>query len=93
MRLSGGERQRVSIARALLKNAPVVLLDKVTSALDPTSDAAVHRGIDRLCTGRTVVMVSHRMHSVEAADQIVFLDHGHIIEQGTHTELMQSNGR
>lgn len=92
-RLSGGERQRVSIARALLKNAPIVLLDEVTSALDPTSDAAVHRGIDRLCNGRTVVMVAHRMHSVQTADQIVFLDHGHIIEQGTHAELMQSNGR
>lgn len=92
-RLSGGERQRVSIARALLKNAPIVLLDEVTSALDPTSDAAVHVGIDRLCKGRTVVMVAHRMHSVQTADQIVFLDHGQIIEQGTHTELMQSNGR
>lgn len=92
-RLSGGERQRVSIARALLKNAPIVLLDEVTSALDPISDAAVHRGIDLLCKGRTVVMVAHRMHSVQTADQIVFLDHGHIIEQGTHIELMQSNGR
>lgn len=72
---------------------PIVLLDEVTSALDPTSDAAVHRGIDRLCKGRTVVMVAHRMHSVRTADQIVFLDNGHIIEQGTHIELMQLNGR
>ncbi|NEW30909.1 ATP-binding cassette domain-containing protein, partial [Nocardia cyriacigeorgica] len=63
--LSGGERQRVSIARALLKNAPVVLLDEVTSALDPINEAAVHQGIERLMAGRTVVMVAHRMHTVQ----------------------------
>ncbi|GAA4660844.1 ABC transporter ATP-binding protein [Gordonia humi] len=91
--LSGGERQRVSIARALLKNAPVVLLDEVTSALDPLSDAAVHHGIDRLCNGRTVVMAAHRVHSVRDADQIAFIDHGHVVEQGTHAELMLLNGR
>lgn len=92
-RLSGGERQRVSIARALLKNAPIVLLDEVTSALDPANDAAVHAGIARLCEGRTVVMVTHRMQSVQWADQIAFLDHGRILERGTHAELMQLNGR
>lgn len=92
-RLSGGERQRVSIARALLKNAPIVLLDEVTSALDPVNDAAVHAGIDRLREGRTVVMVAHKMRSVQDVDRIVFLDHGRILEQGTHAELMHVNGR
>lgn len=92
-RLSGGERQRVSIARALLKDAPIVLLDEVTSALDPANDAAVRAGIARLCEGRTVVMVAHRMQSVQEADQIAFLDHGRVVERGTHTELLQLNGR
>ncbi|SFQ55126.1 ABC transporter ATP-binding protein [Amycolatopsis rubida] len=92
-RLSGGERQRVSIARALLKNAPIVLLDEVTSALDPVNDAAVHAGIDRLCEGRTVVMVAHRMRSVRGADRIVFIDNGRVLEQGTHAELLHLNGR
>lgn len=74
--LSGGERQRVSIARALLRNAPIVLLDEVTSALDPVNDAAVLEGIERLAAGRTVVMVAHRLNTVRRADRIVFLDKG-----------------
>ncbi|MBF6395340.1 ABC transporter ATP-binding protein [Nocardia cyriacigeorgica] len=92
-RLSGGERQRVSIARALLKNAPIVLLDEVTSALDPANDAAVHRGIERLMAGRTVVLVAHRLHTVRTADQVVFLDEGRIVEAGTHAELLREGGR
>ena len=91
--LSGGERQRVSIARALLKNAPVVLLDEVTSALDPVNEAAVHRGIDRLAAGRTVVMVAHRLRTVQRADRIVFVDGGRIVEDGTHEELLARGGR
>ncbi|ONI88690.1 ABC transporter [Actinosynnema sp. ALI-1.44] len=91
--LSGGERQRVSIARALLKNAPIVLLDEVTSALDPVNEAAVHDGIERLMAGRTVVMVAHRLHTVQRADQVVFLDGGRIVEQGTHDELVRQGGR
>ncbi|MFD4630650.1 ABC transporter ATP-binding protein [Streptomyces sp. NPDC058284] len=92
-RLSGGERQRVSIARALLKNAPVVLLDEVTSALDPVNEAAVHEGIERLMAGRTVVMVAHRMRTVRRADRVVFLDGGRIVEDGSHDELLRRNGR
>ncbi|CAL9333940.1 ABC transporter ATP-binding protein [Streptomyces sp. enrichment culture] len=91
--LSGGERQRVSIARALLKNAPVVLLDEVTSALDPVNEAAVHEGIERLMAGRTVVMVAHRMRTVRRADRVAFLDGGRIVEEGSHDELLHRGGR
>ncbi|NUT44773.1 MAG: ABC transporter ATP-binding protein, partial [Thermoactinospora sp.] len=91
--LSGGERQRVSIARALLKNAPVVLLDEVTSALDPVNEAAVHEGVERLMAGRTVVTVAHRMRTVQRADRVVFLDGGRIAEEGTHDELLRRGGR
>ncbi|WP_026361228.1 ABC transporter ATP-binding protein [Amycolatopsis nigrescens] len=91
--LSGGERQRVSIARALLKDAPIVLLDEVTSALDPVNEAAVHEGIERLMAGRTVVLVAHRMRTVQRADRVVFLDGGRIVEQGGHHELLRQGGR
>ena len=91
--LSGGERQRVSIARALLKDAPVVLLDEVTSALDPVNEAAVHEGIERLMAGRTVILVAHRMRTVQRADRVVFLDGGRIVEEGTHDELLHRQGR
>ncbi|ALG09366.1 ABC transporter ATP-binding protein [Kibdelosporangium phytohabitans] len=91
--LSGGERQRVSIARALLKDAPIVLLDEVTSALDPINETAVHDGIERLLAGRTVVMVAHRLRTVQRADHVVFLDGGRVVEQGTHGELLRQGGR
>ncbi|WP_278263922.1 ABC transporter ATP-binding protein [Nocardia sp. AG03] len=91
--LSGGERQRVSIARALLKDAPIVLLDEVTSALDPVAEAAVQHGIDQLAAGRTVVTVAHRLRTVQRADQVVFLDGGRITEQGTHDDLLARGGR
>ncbi|MFC6932316.1 ATP-binding cassette domain-containing protein [Actinomadura yumaensis] len=91
--LSGGERQRVSIARALLKDAPIVLLDEVTSALDPVNEAAVHDGIERLMAGRTVVMVAHRMRTVRRADRIAFLDGGRIAHEGDHEELLRSSAR
>jgi ATP-binding cassette, subfamily B, bacterial IrtB/YbtQ len=91
--LSGGERQRVPIARALLKDAPVVLLDEVTSALDPVNEMAVHEGVARLLAGRTVVMVAHRMRTVQRADRVVFLDAGRIVEEGPHDELLSRGGR
>jgi ATP-binding cassette, subfamily B, bacterial IrtB/YbtQ len=91
--LSGGERQRVSIARALLKNAPIVLLDEVTSALDPVNEAAVHEGIERLMAGRTVIFVAHRMQTVQRADRVVFVADGRVIEDGSHPELLRRGGR
>ena len=91
--LSGGERQRVSIARALLKDAPIVLLDEITSALDPVNEAAVHEGVERLAAGRTVVMVAHRMRTVRGADRIAVLDGGRIVEEGDHDELLRRGGR
>jgi ATP-binding cassette subfamily B protein IrtB len=92
-RLSGGERQRVSIARALLKDAPILLLDEVTAALDPDNEEAVHDGLERLMAGRTVIMVAHRMRTVRRADRAVFLDGGRIVEDGTHDELLKQGGR
>lgn len=91
--LSGGERQRVSIARALLKDAPIVLLDEATSALDPHSEAVVVRGIHELTRDRTVIVVAHRLATIAHADQILFLDGGRIVERGTHSELLAANGR
>ncbi|ANS65896.1 ABC-type multidrug transport system, ATPase and permease component [Streptomyces lincolnensis] len=91
--LSGGERQRVSIARALLKNAPIVLLDEVTSALDPANEAAVHAGITQLMAGRTVLLVTHHMRTARQADQVAFLDAGRVVEQGSHEELLRRAGR
>ncbi|MFD6397947.1 ABC transporter ATP-binding protein [Nocardia sp. NPDC060249] len=91
--LSGGERQRVSIARALLKDAPIVLLDEATSALDPHSEAVVVRGIHELTRDKTVLVVAHRLSTIAHADQILFLDKGRIAERGTHTELLALNGR
>lgn len=91
--LSGGERQRVSIARALLKDAPIVLLDEATSALDPHSEAAVVRGIHELTRDKTVVVVAHRLSTIAHADQILFAEGGRIVERGTHGELLELGGR
>ncbi|MFD5230379.1 ABC transporter ATP-binding protein [Streptomyces qaidamensis] len=91
--LSGGERQRVSIARALLKDAPIVLLDEITSALDPVNEAAVQAGIEELMAGRTVVLVAHRMGTVRRADRVAFLDAGRVVEEGSHEELLRRAGR
>ncbi|MGJ5893090.1 ABC transporter ATP-binding protein [Streptomyces sp. V2] len=91
--LSGGERQRISIARALLKRAPVVLLDEATSALDAENEAAVQDALAALTADRTVLVVAHRLDTVRGADLIAFLDGGRIVEQGTHAELMALGGR
>ncbi len=91
--LSGGERQRVSIARAILKNAPIVLLDEATAALDPESEAAVQDALRALTKDRTLLVIAHRLRTVQAADQILVLDDGRIVESGVHADLLNRNGR
>ncbi|AXG81617.1 ABC transporter ATP-binding protein [Streptomyces paludis] len=91
--LSGGERQRVSIARAILKNAPIVLLDEATASLDPENEQAVQDALSALTAGRTLLVIAHRLQTVAAADQILFLDEGRITEHGSHDELIAAGGR
>ncbi len=91
-RLSGGERQRISIARALLKDAPIVLLDEATASLDVENETEVQRALSRLLAGRTVIVIAHRMRTVEAADKVVVLDGGRVAEQGSPAELMRRDG-
>jgi ATP-binding cassette subfamily B protein len=90
--LSGGERQRVSIARAILKDAPVVLLDEATAALDATTERQVQTALARLVSGRTLLVVAHRLATIRHADQIVVLDHGRVAERGVHADLVAAGG-
>lgn len=90
--LSGGQRQRLAIARALLKNAPILILDEATSALDTESERHIQAALDTVMEGRTTLVIAHRLSTIEKADQILVLDQGQIVERGTHAELLALNG-
>ena len=90
--LSGGERQRISIARALLKDAPIVLLDEATASLDPENEVLIQSAISRLIAGKTVIVIAHRLRTIVDADQILVLENGHILECGSHNDLVEQNG-
>lgn len=90
--LSGGEKQRISIARAILKNAPIIILDEATSSVDPENEEELQRAIAELTHDKTIVMIAHRLKTVRGADQILVLDDSHIVQSGTHAELIQQKG-
>ena len=91
--LSGGQRQRIAIARAVLKNAPILILDEATSALDTDSERHIQAALDQLMKGRTTFVIAHRLSTVEKADRILVLEKGLIVEQGTHEQLLGNKGR
>ena len=92
VKLSGGQRQRIAIARVILKNAPILLLDEATSALDSEVEAAIQEQLERLMEGKTVVAIAHRLSTIAQMDRLVVLDKGYIVEQGSHSELIENGG-
>ena len=92
MKLSGGQKQRINIARAVLKNPPILLLDEATSALDTESEKLVQEALTNLMKNRTTLIIAHRLSTIQTADKIIVLDGGVIVEEGSHSQLMQRNG-
>jgi subfamily B ATP-binding cassette protein MsbA len=92
VKLSGGQRQRIVIARAMLKNAPILILDEATNSLDGESEALVHEALERLMAGRTTVMITHRLSTARGADRIIVIDAGHVVEDGPHARLVRQGG-
>ncbi len=92
VKLSGGQRQRIALARVLLKDAPILILDEATSALDSEVEAAIQQSLDQLMSGKTVIAIAHRLSTIAAMDRLIVLDKGHIVEQGSHAELLARGG-
>ena len=92
MSLSGGQVQRLAIARALLKNAPIIILDEPTSQIDLETEQVIHEALDKLTHNKTVLLIAHRLSTVEKADRIIVMGDGRVLESGTHAELVASGG-
>lgn len=92
MGLSGGQKQRISIARAFLKDAPILVLDEITSNVDPVNEAKIQKAISRLVAGRSVMVIAHHLRTIQGADNIIVLNNGSVAEMGTHENLLKAGG-